>query len=50
MKKEYKKPTVKVILLQHQTHLLAGSGVRGVSGLNDDFYVSDEEGDGSDAY
>ncbi len=50
MKKEYKKPTVKVVLLQHQTHLLAGSGVRGVSGLNDDFYVSDEEGDGSDAY
>ena len=50
MKKEYKKPTVKVVLLQHQTHLLAGSGIRGVSGLNDDFYVSDEEGDGSDAY
>lgn len=51
MKKEYMKPNVQVIHLQHQCHILAGSGgVRGVSGLNDDFYVSDEEGDGSDAW
>ena len=43
MKKDYSKPTVKVIQLQHQCHILAGSGgVRGVSGLSDDFNVSDE--------
>jgi len=51
MKKEYMKPNMQVIQFQHQTHILAGSGgVRGVSGLNDDLYVSDEEGDGSDAW
>ena len=51
MKKEYMKPNMQVIQLQHQTHILAGSGgVRGVSGLSDDFYVSEEEGDGSDAW
>ena len=50
MKRDYKKPTMQVVQLQHQCHILAGSGVRGVSGLSDDFYVSDEEGDGSDAY
>ena len=52
MKKEYmKKPNVQVIQLQHQCHILAGSGgVRGVRGLSDDFNVSDEEGDGSDAW
>ncbi len=51
MKKKYMKPNVQVIQLQHHTHILAGSGgIRGVSGLNEDFYVSDEEGDGSDAY
>ena len=26
MKKQYQKPSMKVIELQHQTHLLAGSG------------------------
>ena len=26
-KKEYEKPTMKVVMLQHQTHLLAGRGV-----------------------
>ncbi len=51
MKKEYMKPNVKVIQLQHQCHILAGSGgVRGVRGLSDDFNVSEEEGDGSDAW
>ena len=51
MKKDYSKPTVKVIQLQHQCHILAGcGGVRGVRGLSDDFNVSDEEGDGSDAW
>ena len=51
MKRDYKKPTIQEVQLQHQCHILAGSGgVRGVSGLSDDFYVSDESGDGSDAY
>ncbi len=51
MKKEYLKPNVQVIHLQHQCHILAGSGgVRGVRGLSDDFNVSEEEGDGSDAW
>ena len=49
MKKEYMKPNMQVIHLQHQCHILAGSGVRGVSGLDEDFYISDEEGSGSDA-
>ena len=26
MKKEYQKPTMKVVLLQQRTHILAGSG------------------------
>ena len=37
MKKEYMKPTVKVVQLQHRTHLLSGS-VKGLSnnaGLNE---------------
>ena len=50
MKRDYKKPTVLVVMIQQHCHLLTGSGVRGVSGLSDDFYVSDESGDGSDAY
>ena len=27
-KKGYQKPTMKVVLLQHHTHLMAGSGVQ----------------------
>ena len=27
-KKDYEKPTMQVVQLQHQTHLLAGSGVQ----------------------
>ena len=51
MKKEYLKHNVQAKQLQHQCHILAGSGgVRGVRGLSDDFNVSDEEGDGSDAW
>lgn len=26
-RKEYRKPTMKVVQLQHQSHILAGSGV-----------------------
>ncbi len=51
MKKEYKKPTVRVFKIHQRQHLLAGSGgVRSVSGINGDFQVSDQEGNGSDAW
>lgn len=50
MKKKYVKPQMQTHLLQSGQHLLAGSGVRGVSGLEDEFYYDDTPGDGSDAY
>ena len=51
MKKDYSKPTVKVIQLQHQSHILAGSAREmRVSGLSDEFYYDSNEGDGSDAW
>ena len=35
-RKDYQKPTMKVVQLQHQTHLLAGSGVKSMrSGYGD---------------
>lgn len=34
MKKKYQKPAMRVVKLQHRTHLLAGSGI---SGYDDDF-------------
>lgn len=27
MKREYQKPTMKIVLLSHQSHLLAGTGL-----------------------
>jgi hypothetical protein len=51
MKKDYSKPTVKVIQLQHQSHILAGSAREmRVSGLSDEFHYDSTEGDGSDAW
>lgn len=51
MKKDYRKPTVKVIQLQHQCHILAGSAREmRVSGLSDEFHYDSNEGDGSDAW
>ena len=51
MKKEYVKPNVQVIKLQHQCHILAGSAREmRVSGLDDQFNYDSTEGDGSDAY
>lgn len=51
MKKEYCKPAVKVIQLQHQSHILAGSAREmRVSGLSDEFHYDSTEGDGSDAW
>lgn len=42
MKKNYQKPTMQVVLLQHQTHLLAGTN--GANSLNstDGFTLYDE--------
>ena len=35
-RKDYQKPTMQVVKLQHQTHLLAGSGVQSMrSGYGD---------------
>ena len=51
MKKEYQKPTVQVVQLQHQCQILAGSAREmRVSGLSDEFYYDSNEGDGSDAW
>jgi hypothetical protein len=51
MKKDYSKPTVKVVQLQHQCHILAGSAREmRVSGLSDEFNYDSTEGDGSDAW
>lgn len=47
MKKEYIKPDMKVVELQHMTQLLAGSNnkLRGtdITGLDDDLDIDDEE-------
>ena len=49
MKKKYFKPQKQTHIIRSRQHLLAGSGVRGVSGLDDEFYYDDTPGDGSDA-
>ena len=50
MKKKYVKPQMQAHIIQARQHLLAGSGVRGVSGLEDEFYYDDTPGTGEDAY
>ena len=51
IKKEYMKPTMRVVKVQHQSHILAGS-LRSVksSGLDDedDLQYDDFEGSGGD--
>lgn len=51
IKKEYMKPTMRVVKVQHQSHILAGS-LRSVksSGLDDedDLQYDDLEGNGGD--
>ena len=49
-KRQYVKPQMQAHIIQARQHLLAGSGVRGVSGLEDEFYYDDTPGDGLDAY
>ena len=34
IKKAYRKPTISVVKLQHQTHILAGSGPKTLQGPN----------------
>ena len=34
MKKNYMKPTMRVVKMQHRQHILAGSGLRGVKSVN----------------
>ena len=45
MKKEYIKPAMQVVLLQHQSHLMQASGdVRLLGGSNDEKFNYDAEG------
>ncbi len=46
IKKDYKKPAMKVVTLQHQAHILAGS-LQGVqaNGLDDDLDYDSNGGD-----
>ena len=48
IKKEYMKPTVKVVQLQHRTMLLSGSPVRSVNAGDTGIEIEDDEpaGDG----
>ncbi len=34
IKKDYQKPTMKVVKIQHQSHILAGSGPQTLRGTN----------------
>jgi hypothetical protein len=34
MKKNYMKPTMRVVKMQHRQHILTGSGFRGVKGVS----------------
>lgn len=43
IKKEYQKPMMKVVQLQHCTHILAASGPRTLSGPNTSGSGSEEE-------
>ncbi len=48
MKKEYKKPIMRVVLLRQPCQLLAGSGERGIPGYDDDYgYMPGVVGDGT---
>ena len=38
IKKDYQKPTMKVVKLQQRTHILAGSGPHTLNGTEDTWY------------
>ena len=42
-RKDYQKPTMKVVKLQHQCHILTGSQVESVGMQNYDWQSDDEE-------
>ena len=43
MKKDYQTPTMKVVKLQHQCHILAGSQVESVGVQNYNWQTEEEE-------
>ena len=47
IKKAYRKPTISVVKLQHQTHILAGSGPKTLQGPNTSGNGSAESDNGS---
>ena len=49
MKKKYVKPQMQAHIIHARQHLLAGSGVREIRGLDDDFYYDGTPGTGEDA-
>jgi hypothetical protein len=53
MKKNYMKPTMRVVKMQHRQHILAGSGLRGVKSVNNSENINWKDGgfvDGEDDY
>ena len=52
MKKEYIKPAMQVVLLQHQSHLLQTSGevVRSMGGSNEEEIIYDDKGFGDEEF
>lgn len=47
IKKDYQKPTMKIVLLQHQSHLLTGSVQSLSSNLDDELYYDGSGSNGS---
>ena len=50
MKKEYNNPTMRVVVIKHRCHLMAGSGSRSVTSVtsNDFNFAGDGLDDGDD--
>lgn len=49
-KKDYDKPTMKVVLLQHQAPLLTGSVYQGKAGVESYDWLDEKEGTGINSY
>ena len=49
-KKDYDKPTMKVVLLQHWTQLLSGSVYQGKAGVESYDWLDENEGTGMKNY
>lgn len=53
MKKNYMKPTMRVVKMQHRQHILTGSGFKGVKSVNNSENINwngDGFADGEDDY